>query len=187
LAPTRRYDRQLLATGHFMATPAARYGRIEIDKQAMNVSIAHFTIFSATEREDLHGHNFQVQCDLTAAVYENGLTFDYGIIKRLLKALCDGLDEKTVLPARSPYLTVNDEGDYIVATFNGERLPFLHRDVLILDVTNTTVEELSHHFLKRVVAADEMQNRDLASLTIKVSSSPGQTGAATWTAKDGFQ
>ncbi|MDB4151743.1 6-carboxytetrahydropterin synthase, partial [Pseudomonadales bacterium] len=70
-------------------TETTRYTTVEIAKQALNFSIAHFTIFSATEREDLHGHNFQLECKVTAPLGDDGLLFDYGILKKLLRALCD--------------------------------------------------------------------------------------------------
>lgn len=159
-----------------------RYSRIEIAKHALNFSIAHFTIFSATERENLHGHNFQVECEILAPVLENGLTFDYGIIKRAVRKLCDSLNEKTVLPKNSPHLELEIDGDYTVAIFNGERLPFLQRDVLILPVRNTTVEELSWYVLEHLMNSDDLKDRGLREMTVKVSSSPGQTGCSTWVA-----
>ena len=42
--------------------------RIELSKEYLNFSAGHFTIFSATERENLHGHNFQVRGAVTAAI-----------------------------------------------------------------------------------------------------------------------
>ena len=96
----------------------ARLARIEVAKQAMNFSAAHFTIFSATEREDLHGHNFQLACSVTAPVDDTGLMFDYAIIKRRLRALCDEIDEKMLLPAHSPFLEITDEAGYTIAHFN---------------------------------------------------------------------
>ena len=50
------------------------------------------------------------------------------------QAVCDEIDEQVILPANSPYLKIAKEKDYIVATFNGERLPFLERDVTILPI-----------------------------------------------------
>ena len=38
----------------------------EIAKEALNFSAGHVTMFSATEREDLHGHNWRVACEITA-------------------------------------------------------------------------------------------------------------------------
>jgi 6-pyruvoyltetrahydropterin/6-carboxytetrahydropterin synthase len=161
-------------------TAAPRYCRIEIAKHALNFSVAHFTIFSKTERENLHGHNFQVACDLTGPVSNDGLTFDYGIIKRVIRGLCDELDEQVILPDRSPYLEILEEDDYTIAVFNGERLPFLARDVTILPIANTTVEEFSNYLLHRMLDHPEFKDREIVQLTVKVSSSPGQTGCSTW-------
>ena len=161
-------------------TDAPRYCRIEIAKHALNFSVAHFTIFSKTERENLHGHNFQVECDLTGPVSNDGLTFDYGIIKRVIRGLCDELDEQVILPDRSPYLEIQEENNYTVAVFNGERIPFLPRDVTILPIANTTVEEFSNYLLHRMLDHPEFKDREIVKLTVKVSSSPGQTGCSTW-------
>jgi hypothetical protein len=38
---------------------------IEIQKEYLHFSAAHFTIFSATVRENLHGHNFHVGAQLS--------------------------------------------------------------------------------------------------------------------------
>jgi 6-pyruvoyltetrahydropterin/6-carboxytetrahydropterin synthase len=161
----------------------ARLARIEVAKQAMNFSAAHFTIFSATEREDLHGHNFQLACSVTAPVDDTGLMFDYAIIKRRLRALCDEIDEKMLLPAHSPFLEITDEAGYTIAHFNGERIPFLPRDVLVLPIANTTVEEFSHYFLDKILQVPEIMAHGLTEITVKVSSSPGQDGCAQWSAE----
>ncbi len=161
-----------------------RYSRIEVSKQAQNFSIAHFTIFSSTEREDLHGHNFQLACEATAPVGDDGLMFDYGLLKRLIRSLCDEIDEKMILPEKSPHLTIERDGDYIVAVFNGERIPFLPRDVLTLPIANTTVEEFSHYFLHRILDHEALRDRGIVALTVKVASSPGQYGVATWERSD---
>ena len=139
-------------------TQAIRLARIEVAKQAMNFSAAHFTIFSATEREDLHGHNFQVACAVTAPVDDSGLMFDYAVIKKQIRALCDEIDEKMLLPALSPHLKILEEDDYTIAVFNGERIPFLPRDVLILPIANTTVEEFSHYFLNKILIYPRIYN-----------------------------
>ena len=156
------------------------YSRIELAKQALNFSIGHFTILSATNRENLHGHNYQLMCEVTAPLPEDGLVFDYGILKGLLKSLCDEIDEQMVLPEKSPYLTIEKDGAYTVAVFNGERIPFLDRDVTVLPVANVTVEELSHYFLGRLLIHPDLQNRGLIEISVKVSSSPGQLAVATW-------
>jgi 6-pyruvoyltetrahydropterin/6-carboxytetrahydropterin synthase len=157
-----------------------RLTTVEIAKQALNFSIAHFTIFSATNREDLHGHNFQLECKVTAPLAEDGLLFDYGILKKLLRALCDEIDEQVILPGHSPYLQLSNDDGYTIAHFNGERIPFLPRDVTILPIANTTVEEFSHYFLEKLKNDTLIQQNAIVALSVKVSSSPGQYGIADW-------
>ena len=159
---------------------SVKYSRIELAKQALNFSIGHFTILSATTRENLHGHNYQLMCEVTAPLADDGLVFDYGILKGLLKSLCDEIDEQMILPEGSPYLTIEKEGGYTIAVFNGERIPFLERDVTVLPIANVTVEELSHYFLGRLLTHPELQSRGIIHLAVKVSSSPGQLAVATW-------
>ncbi len=156
-----------------------KLGRIEIAKQALNFSAAHFTIFSQTEREDLHGHNWQVECELTSPIDDNGLIFDYSLIKRVVKEICDELDEKTLLPEQSPWLSIEHDGEYIVGLYGQERIPFLPRDVITLPIANASVEELSHYLLQRVLGHPEIAEQDIREMTIRVSSSPGQNGSAT--------
>jgi hypothetical protein len=62
---------------------------------------------------------------IEAEVGEDGLAFDYNLFKDALKALCDRLDEKTLLPERSPYLRIEQRPDYVVARFADEEIPFL--------------------------------------------------------------
>ncbi len=163
-----------------LANSAPRLSTIELNKEAFNFSIAHFTIFNATDREDLHGHNYQLECKATAPVSNNGLLFDYAILKRMLRALCDEVDEKMILPSESPYLEIEHGNDYTYGVFNGERIPFLPRDLMILPIANSTVEELSHYFLNRVLNHPELADAGIVDLTIKILSSPGQGASAHW-------
>lgn len=153
---------------------------IDIAKEAMNFSAAHFTIFSATERENLHGHNFRLGCAVTAPVGEDGLCFDYAIIKRKLKALCDALDERMLLPDRSPHLRVERDDAEVRAIYAGEVLRFLPRDVLVLPVANITVEALSQHFLDLILADPQFAGLPIEALKVRVSSGTGQWGESAW-------
>ena len=162
------------------ANTSPRLSTIELNKEALNFSIAHFTIFNATEREDLHGHNYQLECKATAPLSDTGLLFDYAILKRLLRAMCDEIDEHMILPSLSPFLEIEQGNDYTYGLFNGERIPFLPRDLIILPISNSTVEELSHYFLNRVLNHPDLADAGIVELTIKVLSSPGQGASAHW-------
>lgn len=152
--------------------------RLEIAKESLHFSAAHFTLFSATERENLHGHNFQVALEVEAELGEDGLAFDYNILKRRLKAICERLDERTLLPERSPHLQLRREGDYLLALFNGERIPFLHRDALSLPVANITVEALADWLGQELLNDGAVAALPIRRLVAKVSSGPGQWARA---------
>ena len=158
--------------------PAPSLTTIEISKDYLHFNSAHFTIFSATEREDLHGHTFYVRAYVTSPVDDNGMAFDYNILKTRIMALCDHLDEKVLLPERSPHLTLADEDGYLVARYADERLPFLPRDVRTLPVRNITVEELAPWFLDALLADSDVAAQNIRRLEIQVSSGPGQWASA---------
>ena len=154
--------------------------RLEISKKYLNFSAGHFTLFSSTERENLHGHNFQVRCTVTAAVGEDGLTFDYVILKRVLKELCDALDERVLLPLESPYLRIERREGMVMAHFADERIPFLERDVLLLPIRNVTIEELAPLLLVRLRARPEILTMRVRTIELGVSSGQGQWAIAHW-------
>ena len=156
---------------------------IRLDKENMKFSAGHFTIFSATERERLHGHNFKVAAALVASVADNGLCFDYGIFKQRLVALCRELNEYFILPTQSPYLKIERQGDQLSAVFGAERIPFLARDVLLLPIANATLEEFSAYLLGRLIAdADEVAAFGIREVEVQVSSGPGQSASSRWVA-----
>jgi 6-pyruvoyltetrahydropterin/6-carboxytetrahydropterin synthase len=153
---------------------------IEISKEYLHFNSAHFTIFSESAREDLHGHTFYVTATVDSAVGADGLAFDYNVMKTRLAALCDHLDEKVLLPEHSPYLHITEADGYVVACFADERIPFLPRDVLRLPVRNVTVEELAPWFLSRLCEDPVIAALDISRILIRVSSGPGQWAGATW-------
>ena len=92
---------------------------IELSKEYLKFSAGHFTIFSETERERLHGHNFAVSASIVAPVGENGLCFSYGEFKSKLQKLCEKLDEYLLLPGLSPYLKIEKQEQEYLVVFNG--------------------------------------------------------------------
>lgn len=149
---------------------------IRLAKQNMKFSAGHFTIFSATERERLHGHNFFVEVDLHARMQGNGLCFDYGIYKDRVLALCRELNEWMILPTRSPYLQIEEAGEHVIAVFAGKRIPFLREDVKLLPIENATLEEFAIWFLRRLGEdRDALRAHAIEEIEVRVSSAPGQS------------
>lgn len=161
-----------------------RFTTIEINKEDIKFSAAHFTIFSATERERLHGHNYFVGLEFTAPVGDNGLCFSYNEIKSRLRAMCEALDEYMLLPEHSPYLAVTGEGPYYRVGFDRETMYFLRSDTRVLPVRNITLEELSQYLLEQLLGDEDfLRSAQLARLVLRVSSGAGQWGSATWRAE----
>lgn len=149
-----------------------------IDKENHKFSAAHYTIFSAGERERLHGHNYSVSAKIVAPMGGNGFSADYNVYKNRIAALCDELDEYMLLAGDSPHQAIAEEGAYYRVQFAGEEMLFLRGDTLVLPIRNATVEEFSRYLLQRLLqhsAAD-----DLREIELCVASGPGQKGCANW-------
>jgi 6-pyruvoyltetrahydropterin/6-carboxytetrahydropterin synthase len=152
---------------------------IELFKEEMKFSAGHFTIFSATSREHLHGHNFAVGLVVDAAVTDEGMAFDYGILKQKLRELCRSLNEVFLLPASSPHLQIVEQDDRVSLTFDGACWSLLKRDVKILPLCNITLEGLSQYLLDQLLP-EIASTHDVSTIVVKVYSGPGQSASAEW-------
>ena len=155
-----------------------RLTTLYIDKESHKFSAAHFTIFSATSRERLHGHNYSVSARIVAPVGDNGFSADYNLYKNRLKSLCDSVDEYMLLAGNSPFQKIEKEGAFYRVTFNEEVMLFLQSDTLVLPILNATVEEFSYLLLQRLVA--ECAGEDLREIELCVASGAGQRACTIW-------
>jgi len=135
---------------------------IEIEKAYLHFAAAHFTVFSATNRERLHGHNWRLAVEITGEVDDNGLCFDYAIYKKILKDLCAKYDEYTLIAEKSPYLTIS-------------------QDQILLPIRNVTIEELSHFFLSELTQDKAfLEELRIHAFEVRISSGVDQWGKARW-------
>lgn len=165
------------------ATPALmnRLATIVIDKQYLHFSIAHFTIFSATSRERLHGHNVRIGVSITGEVDDNGLCFDYAVYKKILKALCAKYDEYTLIAKNSPHLRISEDDDFYYVEHNGINMPLLKTDTILLPVLNVTIEELAYYLLSELIAdRGLLEELKIHAFEMRVSSGPDQWARCSW-------
>jgi 6-pyruvoyltetrahydropterin/6-carboxytetrahydropterin synthase len=156
---------------------------LDLSKERMKFSAGHFTIFSATERERLHGHNFTVEAVFTIDTPESGLACDYAVLKRHVQAICDALDERVLLPESSPHLSISQEGLSVRIAFSGEEFSLPARDVRLLPLPNITVEELSGFFLEELITSIPKSLSPLIrSISVRIASGPGQGATSRWEA-----
>lgn len=154
---------------------------VELQKESMKFSAGHTTIFSATEREPLHGHSYGVYLGITTWVEENGFTFDYRYYKKRIHALCGHLNQTFLMPQYSPFLIFEEDSSYYYFTFDNKKMPFLKEDVTLMPLTNITVEELSRWFVQELIQdKDELNKHRIEKIVVKVFSAPGQSASHEW-------
>ena len=159
----------------------SRLSTIELFKEDMKFSAGHFTVFSNTIRENLHGHNYNLHATFTTKIADEGLSFDYRFYKEKLYRLCQALDEAVLLPGNCKHLSISERDDYYHVNFAAEVIIFLKRDAKILPISNVTVEELSNWFMQQVlIDRDELEKNKIVDITMKVFSAPGQSGSTFW-------
>ncbi len=151
---------------------------IRIYKEYFNFAAAHFLIFEDGTREELHGHNYQVQVLVEGALDENQDIFiDFLHIKPIVKAVCDSIDHRTLLPQFSPHLALTETEHGIEATYlNQDRWLFPRRDVVILPIPNTSAERLAQYLCRKTLEAlkEQYPEARIRKVEFAVEESRGQ-------------
>ena len=154
---------------------------VELQKESMKFSAGHTTIFSATDREPLHGHMYCVYLALSTRVEDNGMTFDYRYYKIRIHDLCQHVNQTFLMPQLSPFLEYAEDDEYYYFTFNHKKIPFLKEDVTLMPLTNITVEELSRWFVNELIKdSEELTRHRIETIVVKVFSAPGQSASHSW-------
>src|SRR5688572_13874617 len=152
---------------------------IEVEKEYLKFSAAHFLIFPDGTAERLHGHNYRVMVALEARLSRFGLVLDFQHIKPLIRELVGELDEHWLVPAQHPELRAETRADGVVEVRYRERFYAAPReDVLLLPINNTSAENLSALLAHRLLARlrERFPDVDVRGLSLAVEETPGQRG-----------
>jgi 6-pyruvoyltetrahydropterin/6-carboxytetrahydropterin synthase len=122
------------------------YG-IHLAKEPFKFSVSHFTIFSSEHAERLHGHNYQVSVSISVGEVDAkiGLAFDFNLVKPMIRKICDSMDERILIPEKSPFLKIQKEGTQVRVQFNAKKYEFPVEDTIFLPLVNVTTEELARY------------------------------------------
>jgi 6-pyruvoyltetrahydropterin/6-carboxytetrahydropterin synthase len=121
-----------------------------VAKDYLKFSAAHFIAYPGF-REPLHGHNYQMSVRVEAELGPDGYVLDFRLVKGVARALCEELDERVLLPARSECLTVREGTETVeVVTETGDRFAFPPADVRLLPIAHSSAEELAAYLLDRL-------------------------------------
>ena len=104
----------------------------------------------------LLGESWIVDLELAGELDDQGMVFDFGPVKKLVKAAIDRVaDHKLLVPAQLMGLSVKEEGEDIDLDWDSSHFPFKHRSpteaVLLLDTDSLTCSYLAE-YLQATVA-----------------------------------
>ncbi len=153
---------------------------IRLEKENFTFAAAHFLLFHDGACERLHGHNYRVWIELSGALEENDFVLDFLAVKPVMKAICDRLDHRVLLPKDNPYLKIDEVDGSIEARYRDFRYCFPAQDVVFLPIHNTSAELLARYicteFKKEVT--QRFRTAHLNGIRVGVEESFGQ--AATY-------
>ncbi len=156
---------------------------LRLAKQDFKFSAAHFTIFGPDAAESLHGHNYQVEVELTGnALDPLGLLVDVADIKLAIRTWCRLLDSRTLVASRCPHLEVERDGEALEVRYAGRRYRLPAAEVVLLPIANVTVEELTRLLWQDLAAGVDigdsrrvdLPRSQLTELAVRVEETAGQ-------------
>jgi 6-pyruvoyltetrahydropterin/6-carboxytetrahydropterin synthase len=153
-------------------TARPRY-RIVLAKEDFKFSAAHFTLFPNGGAELLHGHNYQVEVELSGGgLDEEGLLVDLESFKKALRSRCARLDSFTLLPSASRRLRWSRDGGSVEVSCGERVYRFPENDVLFLPLVNTSIELLARMLWDEL--APQLAGSRVDTLAVSVEESAGQ-------------
>jgi 6-pyruvoyltetrahydropterin/6-carboxytetrahydropterin synthase len=151
---------------------APRY-TVVLAKQEFKFSAAHFTLFADGAAETLHGHNYRVEVELAGdRLDEHGLLIDFQRVKRMLRQACARLDDRILVPDRSPELDCRADGDSVEVRYRDRRYRFPADEVLLLPLVNSSIELLARLIWEEL--AGQLEDSLVELLTVTVEETDGQ-------------
>lgn len=150
---------------------------VRLEKEYLVFSAAHFITFNGNICERLHGHNYRVRAEVHGPLDENHYVIDFIALRDNLKALCDELDHRMLLPTQHPAIRVTHDDREVTAQFEDRRWIFPLGDCVLLPVPNTTAELLARYIGERLLERLAAQTGGRPSvLRIGVDENFGQWG-----------
>jgi 6-pyruvoyltetrahydropterin/6-carboxytetrahydropterin synthase len=127
--------------------------------------------------EPLHGHNYEIILEIEGDLTTDHRVWDFGDLKRRVKAIADRLDHRFMLQERSPHLEVTRTAGAWEVCFRDRRYVFPESDVVALPIENTTAERISEWVANQLLA--DFAGTDISTMrriTVGIEEMPGQAG-----------
>ena len=148
--------------------------KVKVEGGYLKFSSAHFITYSG-KCERLHGHNYGVLVEVEGELNKDHVVFDFTILKRLAKEICQRLDHHFLLPLQNPDLELVASTDCWHIRFRKRSYVFPRTDVVELPIENSTAELLAEYICNELCKAlREYHTSNLASIMVGVEEAPTQ-------------
>lgn len=148
--------------------------KVKVEGGYLNFSAAHFITYSG-KCERLHGHNYGVLVEVEGELGSDNLVFDFTVLKRRTKEICQRLDHQFLLPMHNPHLELVVVGENWEISFAGKRYVFPRSDVVELPIANSTAELLAEYICEEICKTlAEYPNARLYRIMVGVEEAPTQ-------------
>jgi len=148
---------------------------IEIDGGHTGITFSSCHFIPMHEKcSRLHGHSYIVRIKLEGELDENGMVMDFVVIKKKLRAMIAEMDHKILLPARSKIVKITEKNGSVEVTSCKKRYVFPAEDVMMLDVTTTTAEEMARMMTEKIIGDIDLP-ATVKSVSIGLDEERGQT------------
>jgi 6-pyruvoyltetrahydropterin/6-carboxytetrahydropterin synthase len=108
----------------------------------------------------------------------NGMVMDFMVLKKALRAMVEELDHRVLLPSLSRELEMVQDDTSVRVLSRGKSYVFPREDVCLMELENTTAEEMSQMMLSRLLDRVSFP-AGVCSVSIGLDEERGQTAWAT--------
>jgi 6-pyruvoyl tetrahydropterin synthase/QueD family protein len=148
--------------------------KVKVEGGYLRFSSAHFITFGG-KCERLHGHNYGVLVEIEGMLNDDHLVFDFTILKRLTREICQKLNHRFLLPLYNPHLRLTEAPDSWEIQFQDKRYVFPRGDVVELPIDNSSAECLAEYICDEL--SKQLKAYDIArlhSIMVGVEEAPTQ-------------
>jgi 6-pyruvoyl tetrahydropterin synthase/QueD family protein len=148
--------------------------KVRVEGGYLKFSSAHFVTYRG-KCERLHGHNYGVLVEIEGELGKDQVVFDFTVLKRLTREICQKLDHRFLLPLQNPHLEIIAAPDTWEVRFRERRYVFPHADVVELPIENSTAELLAEYICGQLCSMlATYKTHNLRSITVGVEEAPTQ-------------
>ncbi len=150
--------------------------RVQLQKEQLVFSAAHFITFAGDICECLHGHNYGVRAEVSGSLDENQYVIDFIAFRDSLAEIVKQLDHHVLLPTMHPLIHVTEDGNEITARFRQKRWVFPSVDCKLLPIINTTAEKIAWWIGTELIVRLKDNVPGIDWLEVSVDENHGQWG-----------